>query len=101
MKTAIEIKIRGYHVDQLQHVNNARYLEFLEEGRWDYLENHHLISVFHSNNINHSVVNIQINYRKSIFTGQTIQVETELLKKSQHRITIQEKTVFERYRDTG
>ena len=29
-----EIKIRGYHTDLYQHVNNARYLEFLEEGRY-------------------------------------------------------------------
>lgn len=28
------IKVRGYHLDIYQHVNNARYLEFLEEGRW-------------------------------------------------------------------
>jgi thioesterase-3 len=27
------IKIRGYHLDLNGHVNNARYLEFLEEGR--------------------------------------------------------------------
>ena len=25
------IKVRGYHLDVYQHVNNARYLEFLEE----------------------------------------------------------------------
>ena len=30
----IEIKIRGYHLDLFGHVNNARYLEFLEEARW-------------------------------------------------------------------
>jgi thioesterase-3 len=29
-----EIIIRGYHLDGYQHVNNARYLEFLEEDRW-------------------------------------------------------------------
>ncbi len=32
------IKVRGYHLDIYQHVNNARYLEFLEEARWSYLE---------------------------------------------------------------
>ena len=26
-----QIKVRGYHLDVYQHVNNARYLEFLEE----------------------------------------------------------------------
>jgi len=33
------IKVRGYHLDFYQHVNNARYLEFLEEARWEWLEN--------------------------------------------------------------
>lgn len=27
-----QIKVRGYHLDVYQHVNNARYLEFLEEA---------------------------------------------------------------------
>jgi thioesterase-3 len=31
-------KVRGYHLDLYGHVNNARYLEFLEEGRWSYYE---------------------------------------------------------------
>ena len=29
-----KIKVRGFHLDVYQHVNNARYLEFLEEARW-------------------------------------------------------------------
>ncbi|EAB4380520.1 hypothetical protein EBH53_19380 [Salmonella enterica] len=33
-----QIKVRGYHLDVYQHVNNARYLEFLEEARWDGLD---------------------------------------------------------------
>ena len=32
------ISVRNYHVDSNQHVNNARYFEFLEEGSWVYLE---------------------------------------------------------------
>ena len=32
------IKVHGYHLDVYQHVNNARYLEFLEEARWNALE---------------------------------------------------------------
>ena len=33
-----EIKVRGYHLDVYQHVNNARYLELLEEARWRHYE---------------------------------------------------------------
>lgn len=31
MQTRTPIKVRGYHIDLYSHVNNARYLEFLEE----------------------------------------------------------------------
>jgi len=36
--TTTQIKVRGYHEDRFGHVNNARYLEFLEEARWAHLE---------------------------------------------------------------
>ncbi len=38
MEHTLRIKVRGYHCDFYGHVNNARYLEFLEEARWSYLE---------------------------------------------------------------
>lgn len=63
------IKVRGYHLDVYQHVNNARYLEFLEEARWEWLED---LDAFHwmtQNNIAFIVVNININYRKPAVLG--------------------------------
>ncbi len=91
MKTIVEIKIRGYHIDQFNHVNNARYLEFLEEGRWSYLEQNNLIKEFHGKGIGHAVVNINITYKKSAFLGQILRVETDLLRKGRTSITIQQK----------
>lgn len=38
MAHTVNITTRGYHCDAYGHVNNARYLEFLEEARWQYLE---------------------------------------------------------------
>ena len=32
------IKIRGYHLDAYGHVNNARWVELLEEARWQWLD---------------------------------------------------------------
>ena len=34
------IKVREYHLDQHGHVNNVRYMEFLEETRYDMLDPH-------------------------------------------------------------
>lgn len=63
------IKVRGYHLDVYQHVNNARYLEFLEEARWDWLENHEGFRWMTKNNIAFIVVNININYRTPAVLG--------------------------------
>jgi thioesterase-3 len=90
MKTSVEIKIRGYHVDQFNHVNNARYLEFLEEGRWDYSEKNNLIDIFHQRNIGHVAVSANINYRKSAFTGQVIRVETDVAGKTRRSLTMRQ-----------
>ncbi|SPY74369.1 Long-chain acyl-CoA thioesterase FadM [Providencia alcalifaciens] len=40
---AIQIKVLGYHIDVFQHVNNARYLEFYEADRWDWMGKANLI----------------------------------------------------------
>ncbi|PCI96821.1 MAG: thioesterase [Flavobacteriales bacterium] len=74
-----KIAIRGYHLDAYQHVNNARYLEFLEEARWQYMDN---ISQEAYTRLNFSfiIVNININYKSSVTTGDTIRITTEVEK---------------------
>jgi thioesterase-3 len=73
------IKVRGYHLDVYQHVNNARYLEFLEEARWEWLEG---LDAFHwmtQNNIAFIVVNININYRKPAVLGDKLRIDSQML----------------------
>ncbi len=91
VETISEIKIRGYHVDHFNHVNNARYLEFLEEGRWDYSERNGLIDAFHERGITHVTVNININYRRSAVVGQTLKIETGIVGKSTKSFTMGQK----------
>jgi thioesterase-3 len=77
MVISSEIKIRGYHLDMYGHVNNARYLELLEEGRWDYIEQ---IPDFREKleGFMFFVVNININYRRPALLGQTVVVQTRM-----------------------
>ncbi len=74
------IKVRGYHLDVYQHVNNARYLEFLEDARWEYLEESGDIEHFQALGLAWVIVNINISYRASATMGQTLQIETHLSK---------------------
>lgn len=73
-----QIKVRGYHLDVYQHVNNARYLEFLEEARWDGLENNESFQWMMANNIAFVVVNININYRRPAVLGDRLTVTSHV-----------------------
>ncbi|ALB65886.1 4-hydroxybenzoyl-CoA thioesterase family active site [Cronobacter dublinensis 1210] len=73
-----QIKVRGYHIDVYQHVNNARYLEFLEEARWDGLENDESFKWMMAHNIAFIVVNININYRRPAVLGDMLTITSEM-----------------------
>jgi thioesterase-3 len=74
------IKVRGYHLDIYQHVNNARYLEFLEEARWSYLEDSGDVAFFEQLNLAWVIVNININYRQAATNGQILAISSQFSK---------------------
>ena len=75
-----EIRIRGYHTDLFQHVNNARYLEFLEEGRWQMLENHMDLEAFLQKGYLLFVVNINISYKNQARVNDIVIIKSGLAK---------------------
>ncbi|WP_022667749.1 acyl-CoA thioesterase [Desulfospira joergensenii] len=73
-----EIKIRGYHTDLYGHVNNARYLEFLEEGRWQVLEDSMDLKDFMGRGFLFFVVNINISYLSQAWVNNLVSVRSGL-----------------------
>lgn len=72
------IKVRGYHLDVYQHVNNARYLEFLEEARWQWLEEAKAFTWLLEQKLAFVVVNININYRRPAVLGDVLEVSSDI-----------------------
>jgi thioesterase III len=72
----IDLKVRGYHLDLFGHVNNARYLEFLEEARWAAFEKTVDLEKMALNGMAFTVVNININYRRPAVMNDVLHVET-------------------------
>ncbi|MFI8418664.1 acyl-CoA thioesterase [Serratia sp. NPDC078593] len=72
------IKVRGFHLDVYQHVNNARYLEFLEEARWEWLSELNAFDWMTKNHIAFIVVNININYRKPAVLGDKLRIDSRM-----------------------
>lgn len=80
MEDRIQIKVRGYHLDLYGHVNNTRYLEFLEEARWTVKEKYFDFPETHDEGFGIVVVNTNINYRNYAKLGDMLEIRTHLLK---------------------
>ena len=87
MDSVITIKVRGYHVDVNRHVNNARYLEFLEEGRWAFFDDNPGFNGW-PEEADFSVVNINIDYRKGAGVGDVLEVRTNISRLGQKSGTV-------------
>jgi thioesterase-3 len=84
MAGVVSIKVRGYHVDMYGHVNNARYLEFLEEARWALLEQVIDLPSALREGPALVVVGITINYRGPARVGDELEVSARISSIGEH-----------------
>lgn len=81
MKYFTTFKVRTYECDSYGHVNNAVYLNYLEYGRMDYLQQ---IGFDYSGCVNAGfylyVTHVDIYYKLSAFFGDELTIETEPVK---------------------
>ncbi|WP_174849274.1 acyl-CoA thioesterase [Yersinia artesiana] len=89
------IRVRGFHIDVFQHVNNARYLEFLEEARWEWLDGEPTAQWMAENKIAFIVVNININYRRPAVLGDLLRIDSQLLKLNERSGVMEQKITLE------
>ncbi len=94
MEGSTKIKIRGYHLDFYGHVNNARYLEFLEEARWDLLENRVDLGKWMKQGISFFVVNINIGYKRPARLGEVIEIHSRMKKFGSRSATLNQRVVL-------
>lgn len=82
MKTSITIEVRPTEIDVMGHVNNAKYLEYMEWSREDWYNQSELrFDTFTEMGIGTVTVNININYRKEATLGQKLTISTEPIRK--------------------
>ena len=91
---SIDIKVRGYHLDLYGHVNNARYLEFLEEARWAYFDHHGGLEAFLASSLAFVIVNININYRRPALMNETMRISTQIASVGGRSAVIQQRVTL-------
>ncbi|MDO4998477.1 MAG: thioesterase family protein [Neisseria sp.] len=81
------IRVRGYHLDGYGHVNNARYLEFLEEARWAFFEQANLPI---DANLQLIVADVHIRYRQAALNDDVLQIHCRVQEWNKRRIVLQQ-----------
>lgn len=68
--------VANYHLDGYGHVNNARYLEFLEAARWSFFAQQGLQDVLRQARL--VVVRIDIRYRRAAVLDDVLDIICEI-----------------------
>ncbi|NOU97367.1 YbgC/FadM family acyl-CoA thioesterase [Paenibacillus sp. LMG 31456] len=77
MKVTLDIVVRSTEIDVNGHVNNAKYLEYLEWGREEWYDTAGLsYEVLSQLGVQTVTVNININYRKECKQGDRLSILT-------------------------
>lgn len=71
------IRVHNYHLDGYQHVNNARYLEFLEAARWHFFRECGLHEAMRQLQL--VVVRVDIRYRHAAVHDDVLSIDTKML----------------------
>lgn len=90
--STVELKIKGYHLDLFGRVSNQRFLDFLEDARWSYLDTIGLnYDEFAKRGVFLAVVNINVNFRAPSFLGDVLIIETMVDRIGNRSITVKQK----------
>ena len=68
------IKVHGFHLDLYQHVNNARYLEFLEDARWAMFEQCALVPLMVERALGAHIVHMDLSFKAPATLYDTLKI---------------------------
>ncbi len=72
------IVIKEHHLDTFGHVNNAAYLELLEEARWDYISPRGFsVRDIQKSGLGPTILEWNIKFKKEIRLRETITIESQ------------------------
>ena len=86
----MEIKVRGFHLDLYQHVNNARYLEFMEQARWDFFDQLGVSKQSVQNALAFIIYNINIDFVHPAIMNDQLIIKTIISEIRKSKMTIQQ-----------
>lgn len=68
-----DIKVRGNQCDAYGHINNARWVELLEEARWRWLDEDVDLDQWTAKKQGLVVLNLEVSYRRPAFPNEVLE----------------------------
>lgn len=92
-KSTTEITVRSWTLDLYGQVSNAKFLEFLEEARWNHFKGFFESGMFMDLGLAFVLVNVNLNYSNSARLGEVLDVETFINRIGTKSITLSHRIV--------
>ncbi len=87
-KSYTEITVRGWTLDLYGQVSNAKFMEFLEEARWNHFQGFFESGMFIDLGLAFVLVNVNINYRDGSRLGDVLDIGTSISRIGTKSITL-------------
>ena len=88
-----EITVRSWTLDLYGQVSNAKFLEFLEEARWNHFEGFFESGMFMDLGLAFVLVNVNLNYSAPANLGDLLDITTRITRIGEKSITLGHKIV--------
>ncbi|MCB2195748.1 MAG: acyl-CoA thioesterase [Bacteroidetes bacterium] len=76
MEHIFKTEVRGYELDSYGHVNNAVYINYLEQARWEILKKDEVLKSLYHKNLLLVVTETNIRYMRELKLFDKIEIET-------------------------
>jgi thioesterase III len=87
-KSTTEITVRSWTLDIYGQVSNSKFLEFLEEARWNHFQGFFESGMFMDLGLAFMLVNVNIDYRDAAKLGDVLDIETTIKRIGEKSITL-------------
>ena len=77
MKSTYHITVRGYELDSFGHLNNAVYLNYAEQAKWEFLNDNKLLEIVNQYGLFPVILENNIRYMHEFKLLDKVRIETE------------------------
>ena len=91
-----DLMIKEFHLDTFGHVNNAVYLQIMEEARWDLItKNGYGLKEVFAKKIGPTILEVNLQFKRELKNRQKIKILTSCLEYTKKVGTIEQKIINE------